>query len=99
MSQYHHHPDGLIFIRTSEAIYVDTLANFELDFGASAPGLPEGFNEQFYEPGVRHFYANHNEALPLSLEWIDGDMIISSLPALLDIQARRVTMGENPIEG
>jgi hypothetical protein len=95
MPQYHRHPDGLIFVRGPEAIYSDTLANFERDNGGPAPGLPEECNEQFYEPGVRHFYANGNEALPLPLEWVEGDLIISSLPALLDIQARRITMDEN----
>jgi hypothetical protein len=92
--QYHRHPDNLIFIRGGEETYCDTLANFEIDYGGPAPGLPEGFNEQFYEPGTRHFFANGNEALPLPLEWVEGDLIISALPALLDIQARR-TMGEN----
>lgn len=96
MTQYHRHPDNLIFIRTPNATYSDTVENFEADYG-QVPGLPEGFNEEFYEPGVRHFYANGNEAQPLPLEWGEGDLIIAALPALLDIQARRVTMGENPI--
>lgn len=98
MAQYHLHPDGLVFIRTSEGTYADTLANFEADNGGPAPGLPTGFNEQFYEPGVRHFYANGTDAQPLPLEWPEGDLIISALPAFLDIQARRITIIENPVE-
>lgn len=105
MPQYHRHPDGLIFVRGSETIYCDTLANFAADYGQTAPGLPEnspglpeGFYEEFYEPGIRHFYANSNTAQPLPLEWVEGDLIIAALPALLDIQARRNTIGENPIE-
>jgi hypothetical protein len=96
MPQYHRHPDGLVFVRGTDTTYTDTVEQFTADYG-SVPGLPDGMNEQFYEPGIRHFYANGNEALPLPLEWEEGDLIISALPALLDIQARR-TMGENPIE-
>lgn len=75
MAQYHRHPDGLVFIRTEEAIYSDTLAGFLADYG-ELPELPEGYNEQFYEPGIRHFYANGSEATPLPLVWPDGDLII-----------------------
>lgn len=88
MPQYHRHPDNLIFIRTDDATYCDTLENFAADYG-ELPALPDGFNEEFYEPGIRHFYANSSEAVPLALEWVDGDLIIAALPALLDIQARR----------
>lgn len=94
--QYHRHPDGLIFVRGLEAVYSDTLDNFQADYGQAAPALPAGWNEEFYEPGARHFYANGQSAQPLPLEWGDGDFIIAALPALLDIQQRR-TMGENPI--
>ena len=95
--QYHRHPDGLIIIRTEVATYVDTLEHFERDYGNPAPALPDGINEEFYEPGQRHFYANGNDAQPLPLEWLEGDFIIAALPILLSLQAERVTMGENPI--
>lgn len=94
--QYHRHPDGFIFVRGPEDSYSATLEQFEADYGFPAPAIPDGWNEEFYEPGQRHFYADGNGAQPLPLVWTDGDLIISALPALLDIQARR-TIGENPV--
>jgi hypothetical protein len=56
---YHYHPDGFICLRDgSTDVYVDTVANFNVDFGAPPPALPAGMIECVYDQAERHVYAD-----------------------------------------
>lgn len=90
MANFHHHPDGLIFVRGENETYSDTVENFAADFGHSLPDLPVGITERFYEPGVRHFLSNGIDSFPLDeLSWDYGDLALLSLPTLLAAQQAR----------
>lgn len=96
MPNFHHHPDGLIFVRGEVETYCDTLENFEADYGQSLPALPEGMTERFYEPGVRHFFYNGYNAVPVNeLSWEWGDAVIASLSALMAAQSARSAAPSN----
>lgn len=86
MSEFHQHPDNLIFVRTDEGIYLDSLYNFLLDYGGEFPVLPPG-NERYYIPGKAHFI-NGN---PAPLEWAHGDAVILAYADLIDAQNQRNT--------
>lgn len=62
--KFQHHPDGLIFIRIDDGIYMDLIANFEFDFGESYPGLPEGYIGKYYELEVSHYNIIQPEGPP-----------------------------------
>ena len=88
MPNFHQHPDGIIFVRGDLQVYQDTPENFEADYGQPPPPLPDGMTERFYEPGVRHFFYNGHNALPVKMRWL-GDNVIASLFALLEVQSAR----------
>ena len=80
---FHHHPDGLIYVRGEGQTYCDTPQNFAADWGQTYEFTGR---ERIYEPGVRHFVNDE----PQSLEWPEGDAYIEVLPALLAAQAARL---------
>jgi len=93
MIQYHHHPDGLIYVRGEQAGYMDTLENFARDYGHAAPALPVGMVECIYEPGGRHVYFDAKQnAHPLEHEAnsAEHEAICVKLDDLLTAQSRRV---------
>jgi hypothetical protein len=99
MSQYHHHPDDLIYVRTDKATYSDTVTNFALDFERGWP-LPCGIIELLYEDGAmpRHlqFDVGGNQfagGLPFPF----GDEAIAAIDALLAAQARRIAPPPPPL--
>jgi hypothetical protein len=81
--QFHHHPDGLVYVRGEGVVYCDTPQNFAADWGH-----PYEFagRERIYEPGIRHFVDNE----PQPLEWAQGDAYIAGLPSLLQAQYNRL---------
>ena len=98
MPQLHFHPDGLVYVRTENAIYVDTAEHFGLDatsaLGASLPQLPEGATERLYDntPGLeRHAIADAkgNQIDSGPIPWASGDGAITAVSALLDAQTKR----------
>lgn len=89
MAQYHHHPDGIIFIRTDAGTYFDSIDNFEIDLGAQYPGLPSGFNERRYTPGIEHVLSNGSSAEPQPLAWPEGDAYIAAYDDLVAAKAAR----------
>lgn len=91
---FQHHPDGLIFVRTVQGVYMDTIANFELDFGESYPGLPEGFIGRYYEQGKEHYITTGNTAVPQPLQWADGDRYIAAYDALMAAKADREALNQ-----
>jgi len=92
MPNFHHHPDGLIFIRTDAGIYRETVENFEADLGGAYAGLPDGFSERMYEPDARHVLCDGAGAEPQPLKWGEGDGYIRSFDALMAAKDAR----ENP---
>jgi hypothetical protein len=92
---FQHHPDGLIIIRKSaEEIYIDTIANFEADFGSAYSGLPDGYIGRYYEPGVTHQFTTGNAATPENLNWPEGDSYIAACDKLIEAKAIRKTPGK-----
>jgi len=92
MGEFHHHPDGLIYVRPdSGTIYGDTLANFQLDYGQPAPALPVGTDEQLYTQDIRHAYKRGGNVVdggPRVYTW--GDNCIAACASLVAAQAARV---------
>lgn len=81
MFMVHQHPDGWIIVRENGVNrYLDTLENFQDDFGLAMPELPEGADERIYEEGKRH--AIHNrDGLVAGGErlWQFGETVIANL--------------------
>jgi hypothetical protein len=94
MSQYHHHPDNLIYVRTTNAIYCDTVANFALDFGRIWP-LPKGLTELLYEDGEKAWLVVHdavgNQRSGGAVPFAFGHAAIAAIDTLLAAQAKRNT--------
>lgn len=83
MPEFHHHPDGLIFVRVDgKQVYVDAVENFNLDGGFA---YTFSGRERLYSPGQRHFVDNQ----PQPLEWAEGDMYIAVIDDLLLAQHER----------
>jgi len=90
-------PDGIIFVRNAGAIYADTQANFEADFGKSLAALPDGALQQLYEPGKRHFFADAEGVIGGGdMPWTLGDEIVAATDALLAAKAARVAANAPP---
>lgn len=93
MKQVHQHPDGMVFVRTDDAMYGDTSDNFAVDFGFLLPELPEGMNERIYDQGRRHIFAGQTDAGVVTLAdvmpWPLGDMTILNVEAGLSAQTAR----------
>jgi hypothetical protein len=91
MANLHYHPDNLIYIRTNDGTYIDTPENFMLDYGSPYPALPEGFNEEFYEPNVKRYIVNHKtgEYKPRGMPFAFGDDVISKFPIIVNNKASR----------
>lgn len=85
MAIFHHHPDGIVFIRTQAGTYADTVDNFISDLGAA---YSFGGTERIYEPGKRHIVDNQ----PQDLAWSEGDGYIAAFDALVTAKSAR----ENP---
>jgi hypothetical protein len=90
MAEYHHHPDGLIYVRAETAEYADTPENFALDYGAPAPALPEGERERIYTPGDRHVICGRYGDIAQEMPWPQGDAIIAACQTLVDRAASRL---------
>jgi hypothetical protein len=91
MSQFQIHPDGLVFVRTPNGQYVDTLADFAVDFGQPIPALPPGATGLFYEQGGRFFASvpPGNQVGPAPFESLFCDQAIAAIVTLLAEQDLR----------
>lgn len=91
MSQYQHHPDSLIYVRTSAATYVDSVANFAKDFGRISP-LPDRVTHSLYDDQKRihfQFDADGNQLAAGTVPFPFGDAAIAAIDTLLKNQAAR----------
>lgn len=87
LREFHHHPDGWIYVKDGPLLYVDTVAQFAEDVGGRY-SPPEC--ERLYTPGVRHFLLfSDGRAEPQSLAWPEGDRYIAMIGQLLDKQRVR----------
>ncbi len=95
MAQFHHHPDGIVYVRGEVGrVYSDTAANFAKDFG-EASTLPAGVIERFYdddkESGRHHLFdAGYNQVPGGERPFHFGDLAIRRLELLLNRQAERM---------
>jgi len=82
--------EGQVLVRNEGAIYADTLANFALDYGQSAPSLPGEATQMLYEPGKRCLYATSEGVIGgEELPWAAGDTIVAACADLLAAKAAR----------
>ncbi len=86
---FQHHPDGWILIRTEVGTYMDTIANFELDYGQPYSELPDGYIGRYYEPGKSHYLSTGDTATPQDLSWLDGNAYIAAYEQLVAAKAAR----------
>lgn len=86
---FHHHPDGLIIIRSGDKVYIDTVENFMADLGEDYPGLPDGYIGRYYEPGKTHYLTTGDTAHPQEREWPEGDRYIADIERLLAAKEQR----------
>jgi hypothetical protein len=91
MGEFHHHPDGYVYVRPDSGNYYgDTVAHFQTDYGQPPPALPPGTDEQLYTQGVRHAYKLKGMVVsggPRVYSW--GDNCIAAVASLLAAQAAR----------
>jgi hypothetical protein len=80
-NEVHQHPDGLIFVRSSDGgVYFDTLDHFQTDYGVTLPPLSEGADERIYAQGVRHAIIGGGSVLDGGdMPWVLGDQIIANV--------------------
>lgn len=86
---FQHHPDGWIYIRSTDKTYCDTPENFAADLGASYPGLPNGYISRIYDQGRRHVLSDGYNETAQQIPWADGDKYVVTLDTLLANQAAR----------
>lgn len=59
LPNFHHHPQGDVYVRTKDGIYNDSFQNFNTDLmkvsGRSYLGMPTGCIERYYEPRKRSY--------------------------------------------
>ena len=91
MSMVQQTADGLVIVRSGTKNYLDTGANFALDFGEAAPVLPAGCNDRVYEPDIRHAGTNSVTVLYGGpIPWTSGDRYIANIDMGLSNQATRL---------
>jgi len=97
MAEFHHHPDGIIYVRTEAAVYAASLAEFGEDLAACGlppyAGLPDGTRERRYLPGLLHAVYTADTQMDAG-PWPDGDAYLAAVAQLLAAQAERLTPAE-----
>jgi hypothetical protein len=90
MGEFHRHPDGHVYVRTSDGEYADSLGNFILDSGTTLPPMPIGADDQIYIQGKRHaFTGDGNIVEGGPMPWPLGDQIISDVKKMITAQVER----------
>lgn len=99
MAEFHHHPDGIIYVRTEAAVYAASLAEFGEDLAACGlppyVGLPPGYRERRYSPGViRALYTADSQHA--DEDWTDGDAYLAAANALVAARTLRLAARPGP---
>lgn len=92
MTEFHHHPDDVVYLRGEGASYVEAPAGFRADCAACGlpayAGLPEDVRERRYLPGRLHaVYTANTQAA--GGDWPEGDLYLAAVAALAAAQAAR----------
>jgi hypothetical protein len=81
---------NVLVVGVDETTYLDTVENFNADYDAAIPALPDGITLRLYERGVRHpLIANNNVMDGGPLPWPEGDAIIDGIDDLLTARDAR----------
>lgn len=92
MAEFHHHPDGIVYLRGKEGFYGATLSDFGADCAACGvpayAGLPAGARERRYLPDRFHAVYTADTQMAGG-DWPEGDLYLASLVALMAAQAAR----------
>ncbi|MGE5476573.1 MAG: hypothetical protein ACM3Q1_07965 [Bacteroidales bacterium] len=92
MAEFHHHPDGVIYLRSDAGIYAASPEDFSADLAACGlppyAGLPAGFRERRYLPGILHavYSADSQDG---GGDWPEGERYLAAQPQLMAAAARR----------
>lgn len=93
LPNFHHHPQGNIYIRTASGIYNDTFQNFNTDLqsvgGRSYAGLPSDCIERYYEPNVKSYLIEADYDQRGDFGFSDGDYYISLVHQLKSAKQAR----------
>lgn len=89
---------GTATLRGPEGEYVDTFENYQLDAGKPPPPLPggRGFIGRTYVPDEFHRLSDGTSDTSQAIPYQVGDQILAGLQQLLDNQAARRALPEDP---
>lgn len=97
MPNFHHHPQGNIYIRTNNGVYCDSLENFNKDLLAcgieSYTGLPADCVERFYEPSGRKYLIESDYDQRGDDSFTQGDVYIANYQAIAKAKNDRHNAG------
>lgn len=99
MGEFHHHPDGIVYLRAGEIVYAASLAEFRNDLAACGlppyAGLPPGYRERRYSPGaVRALYTADSQHPDTG--WTDGDAYLAACAVLAAARALHLAAPAEP---
>jgi hypothetical protein len=98
MANFHHHPQGNIYIRTDSGVYCDTLSNFNADLASCEispyAGLPQGCIERFYDPTGRKYVIEADYDQRGDDGFTDGDTYINNYYLIARAKSNREIAGD-----
>jgi hypothetical protein len=94
MAEFHHHPDGIVYVRAEGICYAAPLAQFEADAASCAlppyAGLPPGLRERRYLAGGTHLLFTDDSQLAGG-PWPEGEAYVAAVRDLDAAAARRAS--------
>jgi hypothetical protein len=104
MANFHHHPQGNIYIRTNSGVYLDTLENFNKDLLAvgivAYEGLPQDCIERFFDPNGRKYVIEADYDQRGDESFTSGDLYIEKYNELViakEARGKEVEIDPNSI--
>lgn len=92
MTEFHHHPDGIIYLRGDGEAYAATLDSFTADLASCGlpayDGLPAGTRERRYLGAGAHFLYTADTQEDGG-DWPAGDAYLAALTDLRVVAAQR----------
>jgi hypothetical protein len=85
------HPDQQVVIRDDNrnVIYLDTVANFELDYAQQLEDVPTPWMGVLYKQGLWKRFYNQFTNETTTEAWVQGDDIITNKDAIIAAKAAR----------
>lgn len=97
MKSFEQHSDGRVYVRSGDALYIDTLENFIADFGEAPEAIPEGAHERMYTQGRRHaFNGPEGTVAGGDMPYDLGDRAIAQIEDLIGKAVVRATPTSTP---